>query len=170
MKKIITAAFTLLALATVHAQSPSEADAVATTADQFAVRPDAVYKKTAPYSINIKAVRNLYDRYGDTNNETWYTTDYGFRAKFRQDGISFMADFGKRGEWLNTIKTYDETKLPKDVRRKVRQEYYDYHIFLVQEFNRSNETTYLVKVEDASTWKTLKVTDDEMQILEEYEK
>jgi len=170
MKKIITAAFTLFVLTTVHAQTPSETDAAITLADPTVVRPNEVYKKTTPYSVHIKAVRNLYDRYGDANNETWYSTDYGFRAKFRQDGISFMADYNKRGEWLNTIKTYDETRLPKGIRRKVRQEYYDYHIFLVQEFNRSNETVYLVKIEDARNWKTLRVTDDGTEVLEDYVK
>ena len=170
MKKIITAAFTLFALTTVYAQAPSETDAAISLADRSTVHPDAVYKKKSPYSVHIKAIRNLYDRYGDANNETWYSTDYGFRAKFKQDGISFMADYNKRGEWLNTIKTYDETRLPKDIRRKVRQEYYDYHIFLVQEFNRSNDTVYLVKIEDDRTWKTLWVTDDGTEVVEDYVK
>ena len=70
MKKIITAAFTLFVLTTVHAQTPSGTDAAITLADPTVVRPNEVNKKTDPYSVHIKAVRNLYDRYGDANNET----------------------------------------------------------------------------------------------------
>lgn len=168
MKKIITIVTVLMAAITGYTQLPNGAEPPVSTTIEKVNNPSPA----APglYNINTKAVRNFYDSYGDNQNETWYATDYGFRAKFKQDNIAYMVDYNKKGAWSQTIKTYDESKLPKDIREKVRRQYYDQHIFLVSEINKTNENFYLVSIEDKNSWQMLRVTADEMDVVAEYEK
>ena len=59
-----------------------------------------------------------------------------------------MVFYNNRGQRLYTIRNYDETKLPKDVRHVVKSTYYDYAITLVQEIEDAAGTiTYLVHLE-----------------------
>ena len=168
MKKIIIIASVLMAAITGYTQLPNGAEAPITTTIETVNKP--VSAAPGLYNVNTKAVRNFYDAYGDNQNETWYTTDYGFRAKFKQEGIAYMIDYTKKGAWNQTIKTYDESKLPKDIRAKIKQQYYDQHIFLVSEINKLNETFYLVNIEDKKSWQMLRVTADDMDVVAEYVK
>ena len=158
----------LVALTTSYAQTPSETSPVTAAADYPVAQRTG--RAEPLYAIQVKAVRNFYNRYGDGNNESWYATDYGFRAKFQHDGISFMADYNKKGGWILTIKTYGENKLPKDIRERIRRTYYDQHIFLVQEIDQRNEPVYFVNIEDAGSWLTLRLAGDDMETVAEYEK
>ncbi|HEY2722988.1 MAG TPA: hypothetical protein VGI82_14745, partial [Chitinophagaceae bacterium] len=58
-------------------------------------------------------------------DEKWYETSYGYVAKFNLKGIGYRTDYDKKGNWLYTIRTYDETKLPEEVRQFVKSNYYD---------------------------------------------
>ena len=160
MKKATTALLILLTAATVYGQpSLKEAGFLVASAENW--QPSA--KPGPGREINIKAVRDLYYSYGDNNNETWYATDYGFRAKFVKDSVAFMADYNKRGAWLQTIKTFHENRLSPDIRRKVRSYYFDYHISLAQQIDSPAEVIYLVTIEDAHSWMVLQLWDDNME-------
>lgn len=150
MKKIIAGLLLAISLTTVNAQP--------------------LVSTLSPYAIHINAVRNFYQRYGNDNNETWYATDYGFRAKFQKNGIAFMADYDRKGGWMETIKTYDESKLPTDIRTRVRQQYYDYHISLVKEINHGRQSLYYVNIEDKRSWMVLRVAEDDLEPVGMYEK
>ena len=166
MKKTITGLFVLLALATVHAQTPSENEIAATSTGSRAWYPPG--NNESPHGIGVKAARHFYNTYGDNNNETWYAITNGFRAKFRQNGIAYMADYNKNGGWLRTIKTYAQDKLPKDIRERVRQTYYDHRISLVQEINQYKQLIYLVSIEDDHSWMVLRLEGDDMEPIESY--
>ena len=168
MKKIITATLTLFLLTTAFAQTAASNNLAIPAADYPSAYP--WQHSNIPSGVHIKAVRNCYERYGDDNKESWYATVSGYRAKFQQNGISFMADYGTKGEWLLTIKTYTENKLPKDVRARIKREYYDQQIFLVQEINRHNETVYIVSIEDSSSWAKIRLAGDEMETIAVYTK
>jgi hypothetical protein len=159
MKKIITAFLILLTVTTAYGQ-PWIKDAGAQVAHDDSRQPSA---KPGLYEISIKAVRDLYRSYGDNNHESWYATDYGFRAKFVKDSVAFMADYDKKGAWMHTIKTFYENKLAPDIRRKVRSKYFDYHISLVQQIDSPAQVVYLVTVEDARSWMVLQLWEDNIE-------
>ena len=159
MKKTTTAILILLTVTTVYGQ-PALKNAGVPVAHDETWQPSA--KPGSPYEINIKAVREFYNSYGDNNNESWYTMNYGFRAKFVKDSVAFMADYNKKGAWIHTIKTFHENKLAPDIRRKVRSKYFDYHISLVQEIDSPAKVIYLVTIEDAGSWMVLQLWEDDM--------
>jgi len=168
MKKTLTGLFALFALATVHAQTPFENDIAANIPVNHAASPPG--NNASPNGIGVKAVRHFYSTYGDNNNETWYAITNGYRAKFRQNGIAYMADYNKSGGWLRTIKTYAQDKLPQDIRQRVRQTYYDHRISLVQEINQYKQLIYLVSIEDDHSWMVLRLEGDDMEPIEKYTK
>jgi hypothetical protein len=116
---------------------------------------------------NTRAMRSFRKENPDVSQESWYAhNDGGYRVKFLKNGIYNMADYSANGNWLKTISTYGENKLPRSIREKVRSQYYDHNIFLVQELESPKSKIYLVKIEDKNSWMTLSVTDDDMEIIE----
>jgi hypothetical protein len=159
MKKTTTAILILLTVTTVYGQPALKNAGIPVAHDETWQPSD---KPGPTYEINIKAVRDFYNSYGDNNNESWYATNYGFRAKFVKDSVTFMADYTRKGAWMRTIKTFHENRLAPDIRRKVRSKYFDYHISLVQEIDLPAEVIHLVTIEDTGSWMVLQLWEDDM--------
>ena len=120
--------------------------------------------------INARALKEFSKTFKSAVNTTWYEINGGFTAKFTQDGIETRVDYDRKGRWLATLRTYTEANLPRDVRRLVKSTYYDYSIYLVKEVTAGDKTAYLVQMEDADGFKTIRVIDGEMDVYAEYNK
>jgi len=121
--------------------------------------------------INSKAVRDFSTQFKQAANEAWFVTDGGFVVKFKQDGVETRADYNKKGNWLHTIRTYDENKLPADVRHLVKSSYYDYDIVQVQEIEKpSNVFTYIVHLEGKTKLINLRISDEHMEEWQKFDK
>ena len=66
-----------------------------------------------------------------------------------------------------TINYYNEDKLPASVRHLVKSNFYDFNITFVIEVNKNDVTSYLVRIEDKTRIKTVKVIDGEWEMMEE---
>lgn len=121
-------------------------------------------------AISSKAMRDFKRSYPDVNDEQWYSFKDGFAVKFKDEGIDHMVTYNRIGDWQYTITNYDEKKLPESIRAMVKSTYYDYAITLVQEITTHNQLVYLVHMQDELTWKTVKVTDGEMTVIEDFNK
>ncbi|MFT3935580.1 MAG: hypothetical protein QM726_18275 [Chitinophagaceae bacterium] len=166
MKKITTSIAAAFIMISSYAQSPSGAEFASTS---IAENP-GTNNNASSYHVNIKAVRDFYERYGDKNEASWYNTNKFYRAKFKQGEIAYMTDYDLKGKWLQTIKTYGEFQLPAELRNTVKREYFDDHIFLVQEINQPNGTNYLIRIENSKDWKILNWSDDELTVVATYDK
>lgn len=122
------------------------------------------------YTDNTKALRNFKKDFKNTTGESWYALKDGYRVKFLQNGVHNMADYNAKGKWMRTIRYYDEKLLPKNIRDAVKREFIDFNIFLVMELNVPQSTIYLVKIEDKTSWKTVRVTADELDVVENFTK
>jgi len=121
-------------------------------------------------AINSRAKRDFRRSYPDVDDAQWYAFKDVFAAKFNDDGYEHMVTYNRVGDWQYTISNYDEKKLDENVRALVKSTYYDYTITLVQEITLHDQTIYVIHMQDATTWKTLKVADGEMSILEDFNK
>ncbi|HTE28931.1 MAG TPA: hypothetical protein VK666_01050, partial [Chryseolinea sp.] len=86
----------------------------------------------------------------------------------RSENILYLVDFDKTGNWSGTTRIYNETKLPRDIRRIVKSTYYDYAIKSVSEVTAAQKLMYFVKIQDSVTLKTVRVMDGDMQVIEEF--
>src|SRR5436190_21052275 len=121
--------------------------------------------------VNSKAARDFGKSYKHVSDENWYVAPDAFCASFTADDIKYRVDYDKKGHWLHTIRTYDENKLPRDIRHLVKSSYYDYDITFVQEIEKpSKNFTYIVHLEGKTTLINLRVYDGEMEEWQKFEK
>jgi hypothetical protein len=118
--------------------------------------------------MNRTSARHFMYKYGIDRGEVWDTNVAGYRASFRSENILYLVDYDKNGNWSGTTRIYNETKLPRDIRRIVRSTYYDYAIKSVSEVSSAQKLIYFVKIQDAVALKTVRVMDGDMQVIEEF--
>lgn len=124
-------------------------------------------------NIKLNAVRDFIKRYSAAINVKWYTADDGgFIAKFNENSVQTTVAYNQAGNWVHTIKRYDEKGMPANVRADVKRVYYDYDIFHVEEIAaaKNENIIFLVHVRDSTTIKVLKICNDETEILHDYKR
>jgi len=122
-------------------------------------------RKECVIKINFKAVQDFKNTYTDISDETGEVPKNG-HARFVSNSVRTLNYYDKKGGWLYSIQFYDETKLPKNVRATVKNNYYNYSITSVQEINlrKNNENpVYLVYLAYNNDHKTIRVCDGEME-------
>jgi len=131
------------------------------------------YIATGEAAVNAKALKDFRKSFTGASNAKWFTVPAGFTTKFEQNGMEFRVDYDKKGRWSGTMKSYDEKKLPRDVRATVKSVYYDYSITWVREITvpeYPDIIVYIVHIEDEKCFKNLQVIDGEIHIMEAYDK
>jgi hypothetical protein len=121
-------------------------------------------------SINEKAAKNFSKSHGKQSNASWFALDDGSVAIFTEDGIKTKAYYDRKGRPVGEVRTYQEDKLPREIRHMVKSTYYDFNIFLVNEVTVGNAKVHLIKIEDQTSFKTIRVQDGEMSETEAYTK
>ena len=133
-----------------------------------AARPAAAAKELN--TISSRAIKDFKNTFKDATEAQWTKISDGYVAFFKLHGIVNRTYYDKRGAWHFTISYYTEEHLPRDVRAVVKREYYDYSISDVQEIRIEDKVIYLVHVQDDKTLKTLRVTEDGMEVIQELNK
>lgn len=121
--------------------------------------------------VSARALKHFSKAFKASANASWYETkEGGFIAKFNLDGIDTKVYYDRKGNWKGTLRNYMEENLPQEIRHQVKSSYYDFTIYLVQEVTVDETTAYLVKIEDATTLKTIRVIDGVMDEYESFKK
>jgi hypothetical protein len=119
--------------------------------------------------INTKAVRNFIRDYKNVSDAKWVKLDNGFSfVFFSLNGIYTRLLYNKKGDCECLIRDYFEDKLPREIRHLVKSTYYDFSIYHINEVTTNGKTAYIIKMEDKTTWKTIRVADNEMEVREEF--
>ena len=124
-------------------------------------------------AVNSKAVKDFRKSFAGASGEKWFVIPSGFTTKFTQNDIQYRVDYNKKGNWTGTMKSYDEKKLSRDIRRIVKSTYYDYSITWVNEITVTDYfplSVYFIHIEDETSFKNLQIVDGEMIVLEAYDK
>lgn len=119
-------------------------------------------------NVNAKALRHFATTYEKTSEIRWVKLPGGFRVHFVNEGIDTRIYYNEKGTPETTVRYYFEKDMPREIRHIVKTTYYDFSIFLVTEITAFHKTGYLVKLEDKTSWKTVKVVDGEMEVSEEF--
>lgn len=139
-------------------------DAMESPAATGAYIPDSKF-------VNVKALNDFQSRFTNASDAKWFFTNDGFEAFFVQSGSGNRAFYNKKGSWTCSIITYDENKLPQDVRAQIKSTYYDMTISHVQEIKNPDHSVYIVTLQDKSTIMVLKINQEsEMTVLQELSK
>ena len=143
---------------------------------EVAYEPDANVRNmhatpgSATVSIHTKAVKDFTKTYKNAGDARWFVISDGFLAEFKQGGIKTKVFYDRKGRGVGSIREYLEDQLPRNIRHIVKSQYYDYNIYYVQEVSVSDKIAYLVKIEDKTSLKTIRVLNGEMTEIEAFKK
>lgn len=119
--------------------------------------------------VHTKAEIRFTDAYENATDILWYhLNDKRLMVRFFDNDIQTKIFYNRKGNQESMIRYYTEDKLPNEVRRLVKAIYYDFNIFQVIEVTVGRQTAYLVKIEDKSCTKTIRVMNGEMEVIEEF--
>jgi len=174
MKKILSA---LVLLTTGYYAFPQNLKSSLISGNpEISVSP-AVSKTAEPTSttylnnISIKAVRDFKKTFKNITNENWYTMPDGYRVNFTDEGMRSRLDYDKKGNWLHSIRYYDEKKLSAELRRLIVSSYLDYNIRSVEEVKSPRNTIfYIIHLEGQKNWINIKIGDYEIYELRKINK
>lgn len=177
MKKILFAflAGFITALAATNRTYAQATNAIASAQqeNQFSTRTNtaALEKSTIlnEREVNIRAVRNFLNSY-QANNEKWSEAENGVTVSFTSAGIFTRVYYDKKGNWEDCLKGYSEDKMDPDLRKMVKQQYYNYKINYVQEVVSTYnipQPTYFVHIENDKNFKTIQINNGEMTVYED---
>jgi len=122
--------------------------------------------------ISVRAVRHFLKNFENASNETWYSASDMSVVTFIISDINYRVDYDKLGSWMETFRTYDQTKLSPDIRDIfIKSPYRDYQIFQVQEIESPlHPINYIIHLEGETKLVNLRVYNGEIQESQIFEK
>jgi hypothetical protein len=124
-------------------------------------------------TVSPRVLRAFTKSYKNVYGESWEKNNGGFSAKFTSNGIACLVYYSPNGKWQGSLKSYAEDKMPTEIRKTVKSEYYDYSITLVQEVETPESEqvpTFIVHLEDKTSIKQLRIHDGEMEVWKDLKK
>jgi hypothetical protein len=119
--------------------------------------------------VSIRAQRNFMKQYKNVADARWVISGNGLLAAyFTEAGITCRRYYNRKGVYEYMIRYYKEDKLHRSIRHLVRSQYYDFTISQVTEVSRSGNVAYFIDLEDKVSWKTIRVFDNEMEVVDEF--
>lgn len=131
------------------------------------VAADGTLKET---DVNIKVVRNFRKTFPLVEDAYWTEAKGFYFVHFTTDDIRQKIAYGKNGEISYEIKMFGANQVPQKIRRNVLTTYYDYTITSAQELKLNRQSVFLVKISGDRDWKTIRISDGEMEVIEEFRK
>lgn len=116
---------------------------------------------------SAKAFKSFSRQFKNVPNAAWEMTNTGaFVASFHDEKVNTKVYYNENGGYICTIKRYAESELPESVRHMVKSTYYDYNIICAEEIESSSKV-YLVHIVFGDNNKTIRVTDEGMDVYED---
>lgn len=112
--------------------------------------------------VNVKAARDFGRHYAKAENIAWVANNNGSSVYFTFKGNKMRSTYNKAGQKEYTLKYYSEQAMDPKLRHLIKSNYYDFTIDMVTEVERNNSTSYLVRMQDAKQFLTVKVVDGEI--------
>jgi hypothetical protein len=121
-------------------------------------------------TVNSKVLKSFRRSFGERPDARWSKSDNRFVVFLKDSTMSTHVYFKSNGELQYSVHYYSEDRLPQAIRHTVKSNFYDYSIIRVSEVRAHETVSYFVKIEDKTTIKTIRVDEQEWQIVEELEK
>ena len=129
---------------------------------------------TAATTVSVKssrAERDFTRNYKNASSVEWYDTYKGGTVVYFTEGnIKMKSAYDKRGTWLYTLRFFNENEISADAKSMVKESFSNYSIIRATEVERFDKKVLLVYIQDDRNLKTVRIMDEEMDIVEEYRK
>ncbi|CAN5297195.1 hypothetical protein BH11BAC6_BH11BAC6_12450 [soil metagenome] len=99
------------------------------------------------------------------------TSAKGYTVHTVIDGHNSTVAYNKKGSWLYTIQNYNADNLDLNIVNKIKTAYDKYSINGIQKIQQPGQDEVCVAyLEDAGTIKTVRISNGEMELVQEYSK
>ena len=123
------------------------------------------------YNISDKMLQTFKQTFPDAQQVVWSEQGDKYTVNFRQGDILTKVEYDKDGNFLNSLRYYSEKNLPVTILCRLQKKYSDKKIFGVTEMATESSVEYYIKLEDDTTWTTVRANiDGSMQVVEKYKK
>jgi len=140
-----------------------------TPPDSVVNQPKSLNYSTDIGSLSTKIAKNFTRNFKDVDDVRINLIKNYTYIYCKKDGITNRIRYDKKGNWDYTIRYYQEDQMPKEIRKQVKINFFDFEIDGVSEVSVGNKTAYLVTIKSIQTWKTVKILDDEMSVVGSYQ-
>ena len=119
-------------------------------------------------NVNEKVLRAFQETFPVVNEVKWKEYSNYYTVSFKQHNIQSEVRYDKDGNFLSSLRYYQEDMLPLSVLHQIKKKYSKKTIFGITELIVGTDVAYFVKLEDEKSWLTIKA--DQQGNLSVYEK
>lgn len=121
--------------------------------------------------INEKVAKTFSQVFKNVTEVSWNSVGEFFEATFVKATVKTRALFNAKGNLVQTIRYYDESKLPANVLYNVKNDYSKMSIWGVTEVSNDNGITYRIILRDAKKYIHLNVNDaGDTEVVNQYKR
>ena len=123
------------------------------------------------FSISDKLLQAFKQTFPDAQQVKWAEQEDKYMVNFKQGDVLTKIEYDKEGNFLSSLRYYSEKNLPVSILCRLQKKYADKKVFGVTEMTTDSAVEYYIKLEDETTWITVRSNaDGNMQIIEKYKK
>jgi hypothetical protein len=123
------------------------------------------------FTISDKLLQAFKQTFPDAQQVKWAEQEDKYMVNFKQGDVLTKIEYDKEGNFLSSLRYYSEKNLPVSILCRLQKKYGDKKIFGVTEMTTDSAVEYYIKLEDETTWITVRSNaDGNMQVIEKYKK
>ena len=118
-----------------------------------------------------KVAKNFSEQFKAAVNPSIATLQNGFIVKSEIDGRKITSAYNKKGNWVYTLEGYSINSLDKNIIETAMPHYPKYFITAMEKVNEPyHASVYLVHIENADSFKTLRVNHGTVEVVQDISK
>lgn len=123
------------------------------------------------FTISDKLLKAFKQTFPDALQVKWAERDDKYMVNFKQGDVLTKIEYDKDGNFLNSLRYYKEKNLPVNILCRLQKKYTYMKIFGVTELTTDSAVEYYIKLEDETSWITVRSNaDGNMQVIEKNKK
>jgi Putative beta-lactamase-inhibitor-like, PepSY-like len=121
--------------------------------------------------ISEKILQIFKQTFPKAEEVVWVEQPDKVRVDFKDGGIATKVEYDMDGNFLSSVRYYTEKNLPVNILCKLQKKFPGKTVFGVTEMTTGSDVEYYIKLEDATTWITVKSSENgSMEVVEKYKK
>jgi hypothetical protein len=132
---------------------------------------DKTFVNSKKLTANEKAVKDFTKQFKNAVTLTIYSAGDGFIVNSDSAGNKVTSAYNKKGSWVYTIERYATDKPVAEIVDIVKDSYENYTIAGMEKIDQPGfNTVYIVHLENCHSIKTVRVTNEEVELVQDFEK
>ncbi len=123
------------------------------------------------FTISDKLLQAFKQTFPDAQQVKWSEQEDKYMVNFKQGEVLTKIEYDRDGNFVSSLRYYSEKNLPVSILCRLQKKYGDKKIFGVTEMTTESAVEYYIKLEDETSWITVRSNaDGNMQVIEKYKK